>query len=117
MIRVVRSDKSGNRTYALDEEGEGVLPPSSTEGFGEVGREEAQRIALEARGHYVSHGLFFTVGRQDLAMERKPDCVAFDCDRGLPIAVEIESSNHVQTHPKELKAHLVQVEPFGELHV
>ncbi len=116
-IKVVRSDRAGNRTYGLTNGGLALLPPTTKEGFESIGKEDAQEIALAARRYYLEHGFFFAIGRQDLKMERKPDCVAFDYDRALPIAGEIESTNHVQTHPEELKSHLLEVEPFRELHV
>jgi hypothetical protein len=116
-IKILRSDRLGNPTYVLIEKAGEILPPSTKEGYSSIGGEDAQAIALAAREHYLSHWQFFALARQDMKMKRKVDAVAFDYDQGMPIGVEVESPNHVQTHPEELRAHMVQVEPFQKLHV
>ena len=118
LIRVASSNAVGTRYYGLTGKAvDGILPPATKEGFSSIGGEDAQEIALAARKWYLEHGWFFALARQDLEMKRKVDCVAFDYDNNTAAGVEIESPNHVSTHPEELKAHLLEVEPFQELHV
>ncbi len=114
-IKVVRSWTVGAekaKEYGLTEDGKKLLACD----FSQIGGLEAQEMAVKARAYYLNHWMFFTLGKQD-RVEMKPDCIAYDYDQGKAIAVEVESPNHVQTHPEELKAHLLHVEPFKELHV
>ncbi len=116
-VRVLSTHMSGAelvRVYGLSDGGKEMLACD----FGAIGgSKDVPEIAARAREYYVSHRMFFTVGRQDRDMPRKPDAVVYDYDKQRPIEVEIESPNHVQTHGEQLKAHLLQIEPFAELHV
>lgn len=85
--------------------------------FATIGEADAMNIATKAREHYISSGLFFMVGRQDLDMERKPDAVVYDYLNNKAILIEVESPSHITTHGDQLKRHMVQIAPFAEEHV
>ena len=116
LIEIASVKKRGPVTaidYRLSAEGTRLLTCDYTD----IGKDDAQEIAAQAREYYVSHGQFFQVCRQDLDMPRKPDCAAFDYLNQKAIAVEIESPSHVDTHADQLMRHFLEVDPFNELHV
>ena len=50
-------------------------------------------------------------------MKRKVDCVAYDYEHRLVAAVEVESSEHVfHDHVEQVKQHMAEISPFGEVH-
>jgi predicted mannosyl-3-phosphoglycerate phosphatase (HAD superfamily) len=45
------------------------------------------------------------------------NCVAYDYERKLSVAVEIESSEHVfYDHIEQVKLHMMEISPFNEVH-
>jgi DNA-binding MarR family transcriptional regulator len=116
-VKTVRRKGGGPILWELTEQGRSVLPPSTPEGYASIGGSEAQELALAARDYYLSKGWFFALGRQDPKMGRRVDCVAYDYDGRTPVAVEIESSEHVfHDHAEQVKRHMMEVSPFGEVH-
>ena len=116
-LKTFRRKEGGPITWILTDEGRKVLPPSTPEGYASIGGPEAQGLALTAREHYLSRGWFFALARQETAMRRRVDCVAYDYTRRLAAAVEIESSAHVlRDHVEQVKRHLMEISPFDEVH-
>ena len=101
----------------MTDEGRKMLPPSTPDGYASIGGREAQELAVAARNFYLSRGWFYALALQDSRMDRRVDCVAYDYDSNAPIAVEIESSEHVlHDHAEQVKLHMLEITPFGEVH-
>jgi len=116
-VRVHRSSMAGASRWELTDDGRRILPPSTPEGYASIGGPEAQGLALAARDHYLSKGWFFALARQEAGMRRKVDCVAYDYDHQLAVAIEIESSEHVfHDHVEQVKRHMMEISPFDEVH-
>jgi DNA-binding MarR family transcriptional regulator len=116
-VKAHRSTAAGTPRWELTNEGRRVLPPSTAEGYASIGGSEAQGLAIATRDYYLSKGWFFALARQEAGMKRKVDCVAYDYDRRMAVAVEIESSEHVfHDHIEQVKQHMMEISPFDEVH-
>ncbi len=117
LISIISTNRRGDKTWGLTEKAKNILPPGDLKGYESIGGSDAQEIAQKACDYYLSHGCFFTLGRQDLSMKRKPDCVVYEYARQVPVCVEVESADHVATHADQLALHFREIDPFRELHV
>lgn len=116
-VKARRSSPSGTPRWELTDGGRKALPPSTAEGYASIGGPEAQGLALAARDYYLSRGWFFALARQDPKMGRRVDCVAYDYGSDTPVAVEVESSEHVfHDHVEQVKQHMMEISPFDEVH-
>jgi DNA-binding MarR family transcriptional regulator len=116
-VKVLRSNRAGPIRWVLTEEGRQTLPPSTPDGYDSIGASEAQGLALSARAYYLSKGWFFALARQDFELKRKADCVAYDYEGRLAVAIEIESSEHVfHDHVEQVRRHMMEISPFDEVH-
>jgi len=76
---------------------------------------EGRAIARRAIIHYLGRGQYVCVARQDPGLRKRPDLVAMPIDKtswslryGEAVAVEIESCNEIETHPKQVSRNLVK---------
>jgi DNA-binding MarR family transcriptional regulator len=116
-VKVRRPNATGTPCWELTDKGKEILPPSTPEGYASIGGREAQELALGARDFYLSKGWFFALALQDTKTGRRVDCVALDYESNTPIAVEIESSEHVlHDHAEQVKRHMLEITPFREVH-
>ena len=116
-VKALGSKEVGPVRWVLTENGRKTLPPSTPDWYESIGGLEAQELALLARAYYLSKGWFFALARQDPELKRKVDCVAYDYERKFAVAIEIESSGHVlHDHVEQVKRHMMEISPFGELH-
>jgi len=78
--------------------------------------EEGREIAKAAMLHYLSQGYWVFPVTTAAPAGGAPDLIAV---RGDPVAVEIESSNEVETHPEQVAANMVKpsTKRFKEVHV
>jgi len=116
-VKILRPNAPGPVHWVLTEEGRKILPPLTASGYESIGGEEAQGLALSARERYISKGWYFAIARQDGEMKRKVDCVAYDYEAGIAVAIEIESSAHVlRDHVEQVRRHMLEISPFDEIH-
>jgi len=115
-VKVIRAREEKPILWVLTDEGRKILPPFTADGYDSIGALEAQELALSARDCYLSKGWYFALARQDPELKRKVDCVAYDYERRLAVAVEIESSGHVLHHIEQVKQHMMEISPFEEVH-
>jgi len=115
VVRAIGSDRAGSEFYTLDPE---ALPGLKPESYHGIGGAEARQLAMQVVKLCLERGWFVAPGRQDVGMERKFDIVSFDYSRNVPIAIEVESEEHVlHDHPEQLKRHMLEIDPFNEMFV
>jgi len=115
VVRAIGSDRAGSEFYTLDP---GALPSLKPESYQGIGGAEARQLAMQVVKLCLERGWFVAPGRQDVGMERKFDIVSFDYSRNVPIAIEVESEEHVlHDHPEQLKKHMLEIDPFNEMFV
>ena len=86
--------------------------------FTKIGGKEAVKIAEKAWEYYTDLGYFVSPLLQT-PTEQRHDLVAYDHKKDMVIAIEIESTSEIKTHPEQVMANIKKfnLQEFDELHI
>ena len=122
--KIIRIDESIRRgaiienKYALTPEALDSYFPSTFQSIGTA--KDIDEIATIAFKYYTDKQMFVSLARQDRKLAGTAcDLVAYDYERDIPISVEIESMNHVRSHPEQVRFNMVKWKSLGfsECHI